>query len=751
MSTIILVRFNISFNGEIKGTAISVEGFDCPRKIVFISGYGQGGSYRGLLPQKSGEVWKCRIVRDTKPDNPERGALLVHLIQQPTWGWLEVGEPIFGVRKREWRCLDVPSWGSYNAPHQPAWREQQEVNAPFWAAQARNSVFNMSVHNSTDACKFFGTFGWPEDLRAGSEGYVVLVYPHGEREVAIRNLVALNGKGEFDRSWPYEATGQWREQYKSVQAECVLRVLPECRFWLDVGRVGDSRSYNPHVYGGFHQLPHTLRDEILLRLSSSLYSPEEMAVSRWQNLVETSYDGTRVLPQLWEDLAKLMAPGNVVVIRKSYLADVGYPESEDGYSPAGVIENVHHTRFTLVTGARQTPRNLWRYGKELTWLGEFYLWAGQSAYAGGINFEAETEKARLIGETREKIDKILTPLPVRGEDAALASISLQEWEKRYLNQWATLRQIAFDRWTAEVGTKVAVWQEAWDRYEAAWAEVEPLKAAIEVMYERSKSARVRLEIQEPSSPDYGDTLESLQQFIIVARQYLATADTAITAVVTERHEKEVIAVADAAATQAALEAAMSAPATPATWYLFGTNAQTLEVFGRKSGEGVECLVAGKPLLLPGSRAVVGITIWSGRGSRYRTEVTQVTGLLPIQAFGMTAYKRVAATILGIVADPGWYVTWIGYDDGRAISHVFASAEGITFLAPDGSTHQQYDWNDQERDDLAHARRARKAHQFTTDSREPVVEEKAKVVAPPASADAVANARSALADKFGRKR
>lgn len=50
------------------------------KKIVLINGYTADrlGSWRGKLPA-DGEVWFCELVRDTMPEDSDRGALIVRL------------------------------------------------------------------------------------------------------------------------------------------------------------------------------------------------------------------------------------------------------------------------------------------------------------------------------------------------------------------------------------------------------------------------------------------------------------------------------------------------------------------------------------------------------------------------------------------------------------------------------------------------------------------------------------------------
>lgn len=83
------IRMNIQFSVESKGADApkDVTGKICydPQgrsKIVFLLGYQQNWkSWRGVLPQ-DGEVWVVEEIKDTKPEEPRKGAILVRLVKK---------------------------------------------------------------------------------------------------------------------------------------------------------------------------------------------------------------------------------------------------------------------------------------------------------------------------------------------------------------------------------------------------------------------------------------------------------------------------------------------------------------------------------------------------------------------------------------------------------------------------------------------------------------------------------------------
>lgn len=88
MSNQICVRFAVSTENHIQGTVVKVledSGFHNLKKIVFILGFKpeKFEKWIGTLPQ-DGEVWICDIANESHRDDPDHGALFVHLLQKGT-------------------------------------------------------------------------------------------------------------------------------------------------------------------------------------------------------------------------------------------------------------------------------------------------------------------------------------------------------------------------------------------------------------------------------------------------------------------------------------------------------------------------------------------------------------------------------------------------------------------------------------------------------------------------------------------
>ncbi|MEK7158660.1 MAG: hypothetical protein AAB733_03770 [Patescibacteria group bacterium] len=76
------VTFRVE-SDELKGTIAQDDSSKPRRKIVFVDGYRseRASAYRGTLP-KDAETWVCDVVRDTRPENVHKGALMVRPTQK---------------------------------------------------------------------------------------------------------------------------------------------------------------------------------------------------------------------------------------------------------------------------------------------------------------------------------------------------------------------------------------------------------------------------------------------------------------------------------------------------------------------------------------------------------------------------------------------------------------------------------------------------------------------------------------------
>ncbi len=336
---------------------------------------------------------------------------------------------------------------------------------------------------------------------------------------------------------------------------------------------------------------------------------------------------------------------------------VSWGESDDGYLPAGSAEgDIHHS--AIILDQFQDTDGRWyrtvKLGHE-TELDMTTLLAG-----------AKANLARL--EERAQTHWKVGPSALCEERAADEAEIDQVFQEEHL----------------EIAREVAA--------KAALPEAERVSGA-------ARDRAMRLGIDGSSDPrwtavpwmslTFTPGVEELEAYAKALHANATLLDVMIEEKLKLRGEIEIAAKEEAAAKKAAFEAAMSAPAGEAKWYLDGTGAADALAFtGRTQGQGFGLRVAdARGKHLPGDRSPVAIQ-FPGRTKRFRSEISTV-GLDEIWGSLPTGVGKQDVTLLGLVADPAWSVAVRHTHDGEATEWALYTAEGITTLQAPG-------WDGEER-------------------------------------------------------
>jgi hypothetical protein len=187
LSTEDIMKFQVKFETAVLKGHVVAGGAGLPSKIIFIAGFRPetAATFRGNRPAPGSE-WLCELVRDTLPDNPNRGALLVRPLEKATVRWKEVvyGAPLFGVSQYIVKAfLGFRELSSYeiNKDQKVAQQEKAEIaNRPYLAAVERVKALLPSLVPTDDAPIGFMTEleGHPGQVRVFVQGVEGDVYPH---------------------------------------------------------------------------------------------------------------------------------------------------------------------------------------------------------------------------------------------------------------------------------------------------------------------------------------------------------------------------------------------------------------------------------------------------------------------------------------------------------------------------------------------------------------------------------------------
>ena len=454
MTIKLLARWDLHNPCNPKGTALPCDGTPRTSKIVFPEpGY--------AASQLGDDVWECAVERDTLPEQPRRGALIVRPLRAVTWGWIAVGPEVWGAREVRFGCLEYPGLSEHDAParHHEWFIERERRNVPWRVAVEKQRLWTGSLWSC--GANFFDAFGEPIDLRAApalsrmGEGQVVLVYSHGEKVVETRSLAPV---------WPITATGEVRRVEHTVDAEFSLKRAPSCCFWDGVGSLGGADAYSPpYTTTRYEELDGATRDRVLALLRASASTPEDMARACWQQHAVGSYRGED-LDAAWDDLAALHAPGGELHVER-YLGQVYHAESSDGYRPAGssaawcVRERLHVGGRAFVVSDVPEPETR-------------------------QHLDVESERRRLIAEHWRQIDEALAchvpELPAHSSE--ILGIPDAAWVARYRDAWTVLvddhRRVHAARAAAIV--RAAQLEAEWEAFCATTLQVEIADDATEL-------------------------------------------------------------------------------------------------------------------------------------------------------------------------------------------------------------------------------------------------------------------------------
>lgn len=646
--------------GEVAGTVVEivVGGGNVPHKICFPE---RG---RNTPSPKADETWLCALVRDTKPGE-RKGALIVRPMERATWRFIETGETCLGVVRYHAECVQVRSLSeSFIDPKVRAELAQQ--NAAYEAALRLSEEFGKAAIDAA----FVARFGVPTALRQNSAEaiHLTLAFGRGNRTVRFEDLTQLG----------VTATGSWRWDAETVhvEAEYQLDVNPALRFWH---RVGDVGSY-PQGPRHSHRLPEAMRTEICAALAAQLGTPEERATQQ----VESHLRGYHsAIEEFIEELGVLGSPGELMQMSASCKVDVREALSPDERRGGGWTTET-------VTGSWLVM---------CRWTAETEGWGLGDGWAvlARPKMRILSSERDLQGETaarRAKLEQLLDAGDTYVPSAELlGSVSRETWEARAKRATESVRTAKRAEIEATIAARSAALKAEYDEYHALAAQlVELRKTSAELNKRRGHACIPHLEMCQGRADLGRSDLESLRRAVAQEAAWIEAAEQHLVDTLRERGEREIAAGLEKEAATKALTEAMSAPATPARWFLSGVRTgEAEELTGRKFGEGLGERVAGRHgKWLPGDRAFAMIRIGGETVNRYSYRIT-VHGLrniyggdLPTQAGG-----RHASTIHATVESDDWCVIVENLEYGERKGFTVYVGGGSASIAVDSPERDTY--------------------------------------------------------------
>lgn len=654
----LLVRFSVA-GTEIKGDVVwAPEGI--AHKRVFVEGYwaDKASQYRGVLPG-DGEAWVCAFVRDTQP-GVRKGAIIVRVEARPTWDWVPTGkEALLGAKEFAPRCKELPELPNYHASS-AVHNECEMRNAAFKAAQERSRRFQ---NTSWVSPSFLAEFGTPTVTVEG-DNFVLAFIGFGTKTIDIQNAAEL---------FPTTFTGEWREGSGSIEAARRFDEFPMSS-WVSVAYTG----HTPSVWTkAFDLLPAGVQEGILALLRTKIRSPEKVAADRFASFVQSESIRAGRLAEIRNELRGLLGPFSSlhVVEERVQGGDVLSPD-ERGWRSTSWMS------YTLVAMAYPSERS-WHLGRPTTM-------AEVSIHGDEIDFPRDNPLglrdlvvARLRRNLREEFDGELKRFKGPELDARIfGDLSSDEWVARHAAEWTRLVDVWIAAAEAEDAPLIAAAHAEWQRYEEAVAELRQLREQGSAVVARIRDHRVEVETFHDGRTIGDATLDELQSAVAEWRNWIETAEEAISSALRARGEAE-IAAASKEAAKAAFDAAMSAPATPARWFVgeYFDLAKLETSLGRKCGEGLGLRVARSARFLPGDRGLVALRLTGGTRRYGERLVSEGLASLYGGDLPTSVPSRDSIDFVGIIESPDWYIASTQTHDGEPYRYSLVSASGFASLSP----------------------------------------------------------------------
>ncbi|PIR75253.1 MAG: hypothetical protein COU34_03780 [Candidatus Magasanikbacteria bacterium CG10_big_fil_rev_8_21_14_0_10_43_9] len=443
-----IVRFSVS-GIEIRGEVVRTG--DDRRKIVFIAGYKPetASSWRGTLPEND-SVWVVDVIRDTKPDQIFRGALIVRLVRQVRWALQPVGEAVHGVREMRPVCFDDEGLSSIYC--QSFTRQEIETaNEPWREAQAQFQQEQEAVKaiewtwQYGDTVRFLETFGRPISVCQREGGEVSLSYARGEKTLRhgseILSWLKHISQLQVD-SW------RWDQQAQSVMVTFTVAELG-VEISLEVFCLKDLVSGS--LRREWAEVDSSMKAEIISFVwENNLLTAFEWAERRWAGWWE--YSAPRISKEVEPSLLALAHPGESALGHQSWRGqeEVTASYGDERWGTGRYVDRTYSQPY-LLCGVSEARGYSW-YGPV-----GCYSVVCHSHTVEDARQEILGDAMRHFAESILKDNWIVPPLEFFQDEQAK-----EAWRDSYRQAYIAARRESRAIWWGELAEKMAQDKEAWE-------------------------------------------------------------------------------------------------------------------------------------------------------------------------------------------------------------------------------------------------------------------------------------------------
>lgn len=523
-----------------------------------------------LRPEKRGDSVKSgtKIIIKTLIESPKgltaKEVMCEECAKPESWELQPIGEIATGVQGKVQELIPVSTKGSPSYLSPFPLETIKTANADFLKAKKEEKIWENHINEA-----FIELFGEAKSVKIieNSDPHnmtydstkIEMTFDHGVKtttpyELLIGGHYSFTPMEEFsiEKSSP-------KSSYTSIYIHYECDKFPQIKAKNKIAYFSENGT--PHLeMKVFEKLQKSLQYKIIEELKRHTKSPTESAERYFTELLSENHTSENI-ERIRTNLLYLKdIPGEAYIKSRSYKKMESYPESDDGYLPAGQME-VTATDFTIFLGAKKVHN-------APDWSDYKYFDEQHSIKIYGISgnvSDIEGLKRKLISKTEDEYNYLMNGLSTRALslidfNPLLFDISEEEYNNEFSQRFNELIAEWEEKWNSEKEKIIRTYQAEAKEYQEALNKLLDAEQAKEAMYAKAKErlpniyvfeSRLNNLLKDPRTQTYSVDAETLLKAEEHIREFTKTGHELIETML----EEDRIAEEDRAARQIELELA----------------------------------------------------------------------------------------------------------------------------------------------------------------------------------------------------
>jgi cold shock CspA family protein len=553
----------------------------------------------------------------------------------------------------------------------------KQANAAYEQAQEEQISWNSAY----TAGILFKKFGKPDAVRFNAETNEIVVTYNDRGEKSFKPAYFLNNEVYAERF-----TGRIDRSGDAIEVEIAFDEIPgvfvrELVVSIPIPGMPRKRYY-------FKKLPAELQRQAIELAREQVKSPAEVAEQQLRYKLTEQRDTAREWNDVCTSLEQVQYPGELFLTTRSETVTVDYPESLDGYRPAGSYRELVYKHY-LVVGARKVEPYP-RWVSDYTGGTEFFVTETSRRDTPRFPVETPVEEVRsfLIDNFKKKQQRLLEAVKKEArvfapdpDNEVIYGMSESEWIEHYNEAWDAVQKKLLEETERQQAENIARKKVEWDTYSTVAEQIKKYRAECSALLDMARTCHVTLltntdDITAHRSRLGADPLDLLNREFDTLTAWLPRATKELNDAVQARGEVLF-------ATPADREKAMAEKAQPARWFLSNISEDRIKAYGRAPGEGFGLKDALIGKYLPGKRGVIGLSFQT---LSKNTERYTYVHMSPLEQLPEANVYRHNTEIIGLTEDADWRILGVTSSDGEAYLYRLINERGNATYMPqdDGS-------------------------------------------------------------------